>query len=81
MDEAELRKSGRPLLLLVDDNAEMLEYEKRTLQDYYDVVLAANGQEALSILEREKVSLVVTDVMMAPINGFELCRNIKKEVN
>ena len=62
-------------------NAEMLEYEKRTLQDYYDVVLAANGQEALSILEREKVSLVVTDVMMAPINGFELCRNIKKNVN
>lgn len=81
MDEAEPRKSGRPLLLLVDDNAEMLEYEKRTLQDYYDIVLAANGQEALSVLEREKVNLVVTDVMMAPVNGYELCRNIKKDVN
>lgn len=81
MDEAEPRKPGRPLLLLVDDNAEMLEYEKRTLQDYFDIVLATNGQEALSVLEREKVSLVVTDVMMAPVNGYELCRNIKKDVN
>lgn len=80
-EEVETRKSGRPLLLLVDDNPEMLEYEKRTLQDYFDIVLATNGQEALSVLERTKVNLVVTDVMMAPVNGFELCRSIKKNVN
>ena len=68
-------------LLLVEDNVQMLEYEKRCLEKEYNIVTAANGEEALLQMERNNVSLVVTDVMMEPMDGMELCRRIKYNVD
>lgn len=69
-----------PLILLVDDEEEILEFLERMLKPKYDVLKAENGREALTVLEKEAVQLVISDVMMPEMDGLELCRNIKSNV-
>lgn len=64
-------------ILLVEDHEEMLDFIADDLREKYQVLTAANGEVALSILKEEAVQLVVSDVMMPVMDGFELCRNIK----
>lgn len=66
-----------PVLLLVDDEEEILDFLERILKTKYTIVRAENGQEALALLATEPVQLVVSDVMMPAMDGFELCRQIK----
>lgn len=67
----------KPLLLLVDDNEEILEFLEHELNEKYSILKAFNGQEALELLNENAVQLVISDVMMPVIDGFELCRIIK----
>lgn len=67
----------KPVILLVDDNEEILEFVADELSEKYTVVTAMNGQEALDKLKEEAVQLVISDVMMPVMDGFELCKNIK----
>lgn len=67
-------------LLVVEDNVQMLEYQKAKLQNEYNVLTASDGEEALQVLARHTVHAIVTDVMMEPMNGFELCRSVKHNV-
>ena len=67
-------------LLVVEDNVQMLEYQKAKLQTEYNVLTASDGEEALQVLARHTVNAIVTDVMMEPMNGFELCRSVKHNV-
>ncbi len=69
-----------PLILLVDDEEEILEFLERLLRTRYTVLKAASGEEALPILKAEAVQLVVSDVMMPGMSGMELCRLIKSNV-
>jgi two-component system cell cycle response regulator len=65
-------------VLVVDDvpaNVKLL--EARLSAEYFDVVTATNGPEALSICERAECDLVLLDVMMPDVDGFEVCRRIK----
>lgn len=66
-----------PTILLVDDNEEIIEFLAEELSEQYTVLSASDGQEALSILGKEAVHLVVSDVMMPGMDGFDLCRLIK----
>lgn len=66
-------------ILVVDDilaNLKLL--EARLSAEYFDVLTAETGTQALALLERERVDLVLLDVMMPGLNGFEVCRRIKK---
>lgn len=67
----------KPLILLVDDNREMLAVLTDELNELYEIKTALNGQQALTLLAEEPVSLVVSDVMMPVMDGYELCRIIK----
>jgi len=67
----------KPLLLLVDDNEEILEFLEHELDEKYTIIKAFNGQEALELLKENAVQLVISDVMMPVMDGFELCRIIK----
>ena len=69
-----------PLILLVDDNEEILEFLERILKNKYDILKAENGNDALQILDKEAVQLVVSDVMMPVMDGFELCKTIKSSL-
>ena len=73
--------SQRPLVLVVDDNREMLNFISDSLLENYRVLQAENGQQALDLLASQDVALVVSDVMMPGIDGFELCRRIKSDIN
>ena len=67
----------KPVILLVDDNEEILEFLEHELTEKYTVVKALNGREALDILKEEAIQLMICDVMMPVLNGFELCKLIK----
>jgi DNA-binding response OmpR family regulator len=67
----------KPIILLVDDNEEILQFLSMDLGEAYHVLTAHNGREALDIIAAESVQLVVSDVMMPVMDGFELCRLIK----
>src|SRR4051812_13171738 len=66
-----------PLILLVDDNEDILEFLDRVLNPKYTILKALDGLEALKILETDAVQLVVSDIMMPVMDGFELCKIIK----
>lgn len=70
-----------PLILLVDDEEEILEFLERILNSRYSILKAGNGMEALKVLEAEAVQLVISDVMMPDMDGFELCRIIKSTID
>jgi signal transduction histidine kinase len=67
-----------PVLLIVDD-AEVIRQLCAHALTEYRTLQAANGREALALLERETVDLVLTDVMMPEIDGLELLRRIKEQ--
>jgi two-component system cell cycle response regulator len=65
-------------VLVVDDvaaNVKLL--EARLSAEYFDVTTAASGQEALTICERAECDVVLLDVMMPDLDGFEVCRRLK----
>ncbi|MGZ2483011.1 two-component system cell cycle response regulator [Rhizobium pisi] len=65
-------------ILVVDDipaNVKLL--EARLLAEYFDVMTAADGYEALAICERHQVDLILLDIMMPGIDGFEVCERLK----
>ncbi|MDX2201871.1 MAG: PleD family two-component system response regulator [Hyphomicrobiaceae bacterium] len=65
-------------VLVVDDvPANLKLIEARLTAEYFDVILADTGRQALALLERERVDVVLLDVMMPGIDGFEVCRRIK----
>src|ERR1700686_5325910 len=65
-------------VLVVDDilaNVKLL--EARLQAEYFEVLTANSGQQALDILGRESIDVVLLDVMMPGMDGFEACRRIK----
>jgi len=69
----------KSLVLIVDDNEEILDFLSEELSEKYSILRAFNGKEALQILNEEAIQLVVSDVMMEVMDGFELCRRIKTD--
>ena len=65
-------------ILVADDDQDIQKLLARMLQSWkHDVVTANNGREALSILEREPISFVISDWMMPEMDGLELCQHIR----
>ena len=66
-------------ILIVEDNQELLTLMFQLLQSKYHVLTAANGREALQILHDNPVDLIVSDVVMPDINGYELTNALKQD--
>lgn len=64
-------------VLVVEDDDEVRAYLEKELSGNFRILTAPNGKLALSVVEEEDVSLVLSDVMMPEMNGFELCRTLK----
>jgi two-component system KDP operon response regulator KdpE len=68
----------KQLILVVDDEAPIVRLTRAKLQaDGYAVITASDGQEALELLEKERPDLIVLDVMMPVMDGFETLRQIR----
>src|SRR5690625_3567627 len=71
-------EAGTEQILLVDDNPINLQILQQSLQGCgYGLLLARDGREALEVARRERPSLVLLDVMMPIMDGFEVCRRLK----
>ena len=75
-DEAMMRKIR---VLYVEDEEDILSFASMVLEDYVDkLFIASNGKEALEILKKVNIDLIITDILMPKISGIELIREIKK---
>jgi DNA-binding response OmpR family regulator len=72
-------------VLIVDDEAHIRMLLEQTLEELEDdgvnFYSAQNGEEAFEIIKTEEPQLVFLDVMMPKMNGMEVCRKVKKELN
>jgi len=74
----EAEAANRAKLLVVDDNAKNVELLDATLTgEGYSVLKAYNGKEALQIIEKERPDLVLLDIRMPEMDGYDVCRAIK----
>jgi CheY-like chemotaxis protein len=69
-----------PVILIVDDNRENLELLEAYLEDIDCKTIAAyDGPEALEIIKKDKPDLILLDIMMPKMSGFEVCRRVKND--
>jgi DNA-binding response OmpR family regulator len=80
-DEAVLQNRKKFTILLTEDNIELLNMTYDSLRQWYRVLKAHNGREALDVLNQEDVDVIVSDVMMPEIDGLELCNKVKSDIN
>lgn len=80
LEQKDLISGEKPLILVVEDNVDMRHFIKSLLSDEYDVVEASNGH--LGVIKAMKFipELIISDVMMDTMGGFELCRTIKNNM-
>jgi signal transduction histidine kinase/DNA-binding response OmpR family regulator/ligand-binding sensor domain-containing protein len=67
-------------ILIVEDDLDIRQYVKLYLSAHYKVIEAENGQDALDIILNKEISLVISDVMMPVMDGLELCKKIKGNI-
>jgi two-component system OmpR family response regulator len=68
-------------ILVVEDDRNLLDtLEYNLRKEGYEVVTAADGAEALDVARREKPDLLILDIMLPKISGFEVCRILRKEM-
>lgn len=77
----DLSVNSRESLLIVDDNQEIVDYLNNYFSKSYVTKIAYNGEEALEMLENESFDLIVSDVMMPELDGIQLCKKIKQNIN
>ena len=67
-------------LLIVEDNAELRNYLRNELRNQYRILLAADGKEGLEIAKTVLPDIILTDVIMPTMDGFEFCKKIKGDL-
>lgn len=73
-------KKQNESVLVVEDNPDMLSFIADKLDETYTVERAKNGIEAQKILQMKSIDIVVSDIMMPEMDGFELCEFIKSDI-
>ncbi|WP_406659574.1 methanogen output domain 1-containing protein [Methanolobus sp. ZRKC3] len=68
----------RPTILIVDDEAMNIELLRAYLDETYDVISATSGKKALELIEDDLPDIILLDVMMPEMNGYEVCEVLKK---
>lgn len=79
-DETEEAVSKKKVVI-IDDNPDILDFLDKVLSSKYFIITAGSGEEGLALLESNKPDIVVSDVMMEGIDGFEVCKRIKRNIN
>ncbi len=77
---SQTNKTSQETILLVDDATEILDVLGRVLRPHHQVKFATNGIDALALAQRSPPSLILLDVMMADLDGHEVCRRLKADL-
>ena len=75
------RKRRDENILVVEDNSEIRQYLADELGEKYSVWQAENGEKALELLKTREIDLILTDVMMPVMDGLQLCKHVKQNLN
>ena len=70
-------KNEKAQLLVVEDNEDLLSFITTEMASHYTILKAVNGEEALKIIHNENIQLVISDVSMPVMDGIEMCKKIK----
>lgn len=70
-------KANREIVLVVEDNNDVRAYIREQLEEFYHVIEAENGEVGLEFAYESIPDLIVSDVMMPKVNGFELCKAVR----
>jgi len=79
-EDEQLNENANPILLVVEDNADILEYISDSFSDSFEVVLASNGEVGLERAFEILPDIIVSDVMMPVMDGMALCRKLKGDM-
>jgi len=79
-DKTVIDKS-KPVILVVEDNPDMLSFVAKQLSSKFTLLTAINGLNALEVLDENYVNLVISDIMMPQMDGFELCKKMKSTLS
>ncbi|AIM37941.1 chemotaxis protein CheY [Sphingobacterium sp. ML3W] len=73
-------KNAKASILLVDDHQELLEFIADDLCEDYEIQVSSNGVEAMKLLSSDNFDLIISDIMMPEMDGYELCQHIKENI-
>lgn len=79
-NQISVSNDGKPVVLVIEDNGDLLKLLRQTLSSDYQVLTAANGADGLRLALKYVPDLVVSDVMMPVMDGLECLRHLKSEV-
>ncbi|MCD8262807.1 MAG: response regulator [Tannerellaceae bacterium] len=74
-------RSGKQTILIVEDDAGMQRFVANILKNKYNIKVGNNRQEALDILEKEHIDLIISDILMPVMDGLQLCKQVKSILN
>lgn len=77
-NESGVHSKGKLKILIVEDNKDVLLYIQSLLQNRYSLIVAENGQEGLEKASEFIPDIIVSDIMMPIMNGYQLCESVKK---
>lgn len=77
--EHQKHEGNKPIILVVEDNKDMRTYIRRCFSDDYTIIEASNGNEGLQLAIDKIPDLIISDVMMPEMDGFELCKSIRAD--
>jgi len=81
LDQLVANRGHKPKILVVDDQPINIRVIHGLFKSHFDVVMAMNGEQALSQAEQHRPDLIVLDVMMPDMDGYEVCRRLKAQDN
>lgn len=75
-----IEKAPKPTLIIADDETDILEFLTDDLEEDYHILPATNGKEVMELLENNSVQLIISDIMMPEMDGYELCAALKSNI-
>ncbi len=79
-DVGQVKDDKRKTVLLVDDDSEVIHYMKELLSPHYNVLSRFDADSAYTLIKEEAVDIIISDVVMPYKTGYELCRQIKENI-
>lgn len=80
-EEKKIRAKTNHKILVVEDEDEIRRYIANELNPEFHIIECTNGKEALEMIFKEKIDLVISDIMMPEMDGMTLCKKIKQNIN